>query len=590
MMFFKSLYHLLIEPFRRSFRNRLILIMIFISVSPLIFAVLLATDNTRKSMETEVIQSNLSQIAWSGGHLEEKFTQLNNLINTILISPHLNEYMINSDSYRLVDQFTAQRNIINTITSVYYSGNSDLLGIKLYLHKQNRVFVISDMQDDIKYVTQAPDLLERFFLNNIDFSIVNGAKDGESFYLVRRVNRFENRELLGGVMVEVKWRMLNNIMELLDSEKAYTVLIADQQGEVMFSNNKDEPSSSVTKLIHQTGPGPGYIQNDDYYVFYNTIQPWGLKLIKIIPTELINQSANRTLQYGLIIGLLSIMVSILIAIIVAWRTSKPIVNLARSMSGFNLINNTNVQLSNRVDEIGLLELNLVNMSRRIREHIQTEYIINLEKRTAQLRALQAQINPHSLQNTLQLIGSMAFSKAPQEIYDVIRSLSQMFRYVVRDPNELVTIQTEIDYLNNYLYIQKQRFESRIHSSIELDSMLTHCKIPKLTLLPIVENAFQHGLEKKSSDWVIKVSVQEIKDGIEIRVEDNGVGMNSEKLEELRARLHDQLDQVWATQSIGLGNVAARLQLHFGSQYGIEVDSQIDVGTIVMVRIPIVKDR
>src|SRR5690606_14149580 len=156
-------------------------------------------------------------------------------------------------------------------------------------------------------------------------------------------------------------------------------------------------------------------------------------------------------------------------------------------------------------------------------------------------------------------------------YDVIRSLSHMFRYVVRDPSELVTIQTEIEYLNNYLYIQKQRFEPRIHSSIELDSMLLHCKIPKLTLQPIVENAFQHGLDRKSNDWVIKVSVQENKDGIEIRVEDNGVGMNSEKLEELRARLHDQLDQVWASQSIGLGNVAARLQLHFGSQYGIGVD-------------------
>ncbi|UUZ84939.1 histidine kinase [Paenibacillus sp. P26] len=178
---------------------------------------------------------------------------------------------------------------------------------------------------------------------------------------------------------------------------------------------------------------PGYLRTKDDYVFYTTIRPWNLKLVKVVPAGFINRSAVMTLRYGMVVGVISILVSILVAVIAAWRTSRPIVQLARSMQGLSSIKESETPVIRRRDEIGLLETRFYNMSHRIREYIKTEYSMHLEMRTAQLKALQSQVNPHFLQNTLQLIGSMAYSKSPSELYEVIRSLSEMFRYVIREP-------------------------------------------------------------------------------------------------------------------------------------------------------------
>jgi two-component system, sensor histidine kinase YesM len=587
MTFLVRCLRIIVNPFQRSIRNKLIVTMILLSSIPLIFVTLLAAENTRKSVETEVIESNLTRIDWTAGYLEDRLNQLNNIIYSMLINESFNESMRKMDDTNLAIAFNAQKGVTNTVLSHFYSNVNDLNGIQVFLKDANKYFTINQLKGvDAITPKEIPLQFEHIFYKNIDFTIQN-AVSGQSFYLDRSINRFEDHERLGGISLEIKWTVMENTLNLLNPDKDHVVLVANEHGEIMYQPaSKMTPISSDAEFLQMTNTGPGYIRTKDYYVFYNTIQPWNLRLFKVIPTSFIDHSAQRTLQYGIVVGLISFVISILIAVIVAWKTSTPIVQMANSMQGLIPFKDSEVPIISRKDEIGRLESRFYNMSNRLKEYIKTEYSMNLEKRTAQLKALQSQVNPHFLQNTLQLIGSMAFSKSPGEIYDVIRSLSEMFRYVIRDPVELTTIQQEMAHLSNYICIQKQRFASRISAKVSIDAGLEHCLIPKLTLQPIVENAFIHGLDKKTGAWEVNITVSRRLSSIEITIEDNGLGMDEVILEQVRKGLMQTSEHIWANgESIGLNNVAARIYMHFGEPYGITVNSQLGKGTAIKIHLP-----
>ncbi|MCL6456926.1 MAG: sensor histidine kinase [Gorillibacterium sp.] len=575
----------LIEPFRRSIRNKLILSMIIISVVPIIAVTGLAAENNRQTIETEVISTSVSNMKWTAVYLGDQFAKLNNIIYSILISPNLKDYLANSDEGSLSTQFAAQRGIRETLTNSFYSAGDQISGLELYLVEPAKLFTINGTQDDIKSVAGVPDLYKPLIEQNQDFIIVTDSENHDQFKLIRSINRFEDRQKLGTIALTIRWSMLDQTLELIKKGEAHQVLIAGSDGKILYQSEGVSASEKTMKRIEQMPDKHGYFQMDGQYVFYDTIDPVGLKLVTIIPTSFINKSAQATLHFGVIIGAISVMASILLAVLLAWRMATPIVSLARSMRGLGLIKESEVPISNRVDEIGLLETKLNNMSSRIKEHIKTEYSMNLDKKTSELKALQAQINPHFLHNTLQMIGSMLFTKKPTECYDIIRSLSEMFRYIIRNPDDLASLKAEMDHLHNYMRIQQQRFATRLHYTTQIDENLLKCPIPKLTLQPLVENAFIHGLESKSGDWIVSVAVFRKKDRVVIEICDNGVGIEVDKLTQLRNMLDGESGPMWTDGNrIGIQNVASRLYMHFGANHGIQINSEQGKGTTVTVQL------
>lgn len=408
--------------------------------------------------------------------------------------------------------------------------------------------------------------------------------------MTRSMNRFEDQAQIGAISLEVKWAEFNQTLELLDSRGDYAVYIADSTGSPVYQPNQEiQPSAEALEKLAGTKESSGFIRTAKEYVFFHSIEPSGLRVIKIVPAHVVNESALETMKYGLVVGGLATVISVGLAALVAWRTSKPIVRLANSMKGIQLIKDREVVRSGRVDEIGLLEKNLHGMASRIREHIRDNYLMNLEKQTAELKALQSQIHPHFLQNTLQMIGGMVYSQKPADSYKVIRALSEMFRYIVRAPDGLVPLQSELDQLEHYMLIQKQRFAGRLEYTLEITGELRACYIPKLSLQPIVENAFLHGLEKKQGEWKLGIEVVCKPRDVTIRIRDNGIGMDAERLTEMQSRLERltrQADRVWSSgTSIGLVNAASRMVMHFGPEYGMSIESEYGQGTSVTVRIP-----
>ncbi|WP_340399672.1 sensor histidine kinase [Paenibacillus sp. FSL H8-0079] len=587
---FTECYRKLTDPFKRSIRNKLILTMTLLAVLPVIAMTAMAAENTRSSMEEEIMETNRANMNWASIYLGEQFARMNNIIYSIQISDELHQYLALNQEAPAASRFDEQKAVFNMLNSVYYSAGNYVFGVELYLKELDTLFTFNSMDSRIKAVSEIPEGYHELFAQHKDFTIINDPDDPQKFHMTRSMNRFEDQAQIGAISLEVKWAEFNQTLELLDSRGDYAVYIADSTGSPVYQPNQEiQPSAEALEKLAGTKESSGFIRTAKEYVFFHSIEPSGLRVIKVVPAHVINESALETMKYGLVVGGLATVISVGLAALVAWRTSKPIVRLANSMKGIQLIKDREVVRSGRVDEIGLLEKNLHGMANRIREHIRDNYLMNLEKQTAELKALQSQIHPHFLQNTLQMIGGMVYSQKPADSYKVIRALSEMFRYIVRAPDGLVPLQSELDQLEHYMLIQKQRFAGRLEYTLEITGELRACYIPKLSLQPIVENAFLHGLEKKQGEWKLGIEVVCEPEDVTIRIRDNGVGMDAEKLAEMQSRLERltwEADRVWSSgKSIGLVNAASRMVMHFGPEYGMSIESEYGQGTSVTVRIP-----
>lgn len=587
---FTDFYRKLTDPFKRSIRNKLILTMTLLAVLPVIAMTAMAAENARSSMEEEIMQTNRANMNWASVYLGEQFARMNNIIYSIQISDELHQYLALNMEAPAASRFDEQKAVFNMLNSVYYSAGNYVFGVELYLKELDTLFTFNSMESRIRTVNDVPAGYHELFDQHKDFTIINDPNDSEKFHMTRSMNRFEDQAQIGAISLEIKWAEFDQTLELLDSRGEYSAYIADGTGHPVYQPNKEiQPSAEAFEKLAQTNNDSGFIRTAKEYVFYHSIDPSGLRLIKVVPDHVINESALATMKYGLVVGGLATLISIGLAAFLAWQTSKPIVRLANSMKGIQLIKDKEVVRSGRVDEIGLLEKNLHGMASRIREHIRENYHMNLEKRTAELKALQSQIHPHFLQNTLQMIGGMVYSQKPADSYRVIRALSEMFRYIVRAPDGLVPLQAELDQLEHYMLIQKQRFASRLEYTLDIEEGLGSCYIPKLSLQPIVENAFVHGLEKKQGEWRLEIEVTREDEQVIICIRDNGVGMDAGTLAEIQSRLSRlsrQGDRVWNSgTSIGLINAASRIVMHFGPAYGMKMESGEGQGTRVTVVIP-----
>ncbi|MGE6629206.1 cache domain-containing sensor histidine kinase [Bacillus sp. NPDC077027] len=227
------------------------------------------------------------------------------------------------------------------------------------------------------------------------------------------------------------------------------------------------------------------------------------------------------------------------------------------------------------DEAGRLSRHFRSMMKKINELIEENYEKQLMVRESEFKALQAQINPHFLYNTLDSIHWLAKMNQQEQISKMTESLGFLLRNSIHVKKHEVTLEEELDIALHYMTIQRYRFEERLVFSWEVEDDLQHCMIPKLTLQPILENAIQYALEPYTESCSIQIKIWREDDVVWLSVSDNGPGMDETLL--------DNIDV--GRSGIGLFNIHRRLQLTFGSEYGLKIFSQDGVGTTISLRIP-----
>ena len=275
-------------------------------------------------------------------------------------------------------------------------------------------------------------------------------------------------------------------------------------------------------------------------------------------------------------------------ILLPYRRNKHIWRLFATGYTFSAIVDTQVPLNKEMLMVNETLKNLLN----------TDQLMNASKRQAQFLALQNQINPHFLYNTLEGIRSEALLAGLESVSTMTEALSTFFRYTISNVENLVTLEQELENTKNYFFIQQFRFGSRIKLTVVFDDedvqQLLGYRIPKLTLQPIVENCIVHGLECKVGEGNLFINIEQSQSRLLITVRDDGVGMTEQMLTQILRRLSTRsIEYVKRDEhegGIALVNVNNRIKLLFGEQYGLTVTSEVGVGTDVLIVLPKSKDE
>ena len=246
--------------------------------------------------------------------------------------------------------------------------------------------------------------------------------------------------------------------------------------------------------------------------------------------------------------------------------------------------------SDNVDEITELGMSFNIMIGRIRELLDSKIKEQENLKKAELRALQAQINPHFLYNTLDTIIWMAQSNKTDQVIEIVSALSKFFRISLSKGNDWITIGEEIERTRSYLTIQRMRYRDIMDFTIEAEEGVANYTILKLILQPLVENALYHGIKNKRQGGTIKLRAKMRNENeVLLEVEDDGIGFPPDKLIQLQAELADDSGDIRLESGFGIGNVNKRIRLYYGKQFGVTVKSEYNTGTCVSLFIPAKKD-
>ena len=245
---------------------------------------------------------------------------------------------------------------------------------------------------------------------------------------------------------------------------------------------------------------------------------------------------------------------------------------------------------NSIVEIQKLNTSVNQMIKKIGQLVDDIRVEEINLRAAELRLLQEQINPHFLYNTLDNIIWLAESGEDEEVVKMVSSLSSFFRTTLSKGRDYITIAEEREHIESYLSIQKFRYRDILPYDIDFEDEILDHSILKLTLQPIVENALYHGIKNKRGMGHIQIDGRMAGDNIEFIVSDNGIGMREEEAEHLRKVISGLVSDDRSGGGFGLFNVNQRLQLNYGKEYGLNIESTYNVGTTIRVKIPAVKKQ
>lgn len=337
-------------------------------------------------------------------------------------------------------------------------------------------------------------------------------------------------------------------------------------------------SSNVIKMKN--------LSNKDTSVFYSSIpytHDW--ILCTMVENSKINDQTNRIISLIINLVVVFIFVAILASIFISGSIVKPIQNLKYNMLQVSQGNlNSYYSLKNK-DEVSVLGNVFNQMVDDIKSLIQKVYDIETQKRTAELKTLQSQINPHFLYNTLDTAQWKSLEHGAFEVADIINSLSMLFRISLSDGKEFITIDSEVEHASNYLEIQKIRYKDKINHTIQVDDSLRQYLTPKLIIQPLVENSIYHGLKMMKGNGHIDINIFSEDMCLKIQVKDNGLGIPPDKLILIKKNLQQSIE----SEHYGLYNINERLRLTFGEKYQIQIESEYRVGTKVLVTIPLISE-
>ncbi|BFH71341.1 hypothetical protein J27TS7_33080 [Paenibacillus dendritiformis] len=325
------------------------------------------------------------------------------------------------------------------------------------------------------------------------------------------------------------------------------------------------------------------LNGEKSYVMVSETNKLGLVVVNTIPEEAITDRLSgirNTISIITVLCIITVLAATCFSVLhLSRRTQTVIQGMKKVREGYL---NTKLPVD-REDELGLIALSFNQMCEDLQQYINKVYKSELKQKNAELIALQSQIKPHFLYNTLEVIRMRAISQGANDVGDMIYNLASMFRHMVKDKTT-ITLNEEIENCRRYLELTRIRYRDKLQYSISMDERLGGYNIMKLSVQPIIENYLVHGLGLDRMDNHIAIEVETEEGDLVIRVADNGKGIEPAQLQQIQKELRQSSIQEHG--SLGLKNVHDRLRILYGDHYGIALESVLGTGTTVTIRVPL----
>lgn len=404
----------------------------------------------------------------------------------------------------------------------------------------------------------------------------------------KKVMKGFSSETLGFLLIRINESSFCDLYSNLSSDSKAKRYFIDRNGTIVSSINKKELFQTITPTkqeeisnIEKPLSYDAYTNQMNAPFITNVPIPrlgWTFvneKTLADIPSESFS-ALNFIVILMLVCGLCTYLAARKLSNSIAVPLTELTSQMKQVQSGnFNVHFQTDLE-----DEIGILVCGFNNMTQQIQNLLHNIQMEQAQKREYELSLMQAQIKPHFLYNTLDIIYILCKMGKSEEGKNITKSLADYYRIVLSSGNEIIPLREEIKNLRSYLVIQHSRYEDVFNYSININHLLLNCKIPKLTLQPLVENAIYHGLKPADHRGHLEISGEKYEDCIVIKIIDNGIGIPAEK------QLALLKPPSPSSKHFGIRNVHERIQLYFGSDYGLTVENMKTGGTIVTVTIPL----
>lgn len=560
-------------------------ISVFIVIIPLLIVGGLSYIKSTSIIKERVSQSNFNTVKQIANNINFVFTDLQNSSVYLWQNKEFMGYLklpenevLNSENKLLSAQNSVNNFIVfkSNIYSIYVKGFNGLV-----FDSASAENTITGKQEGQLYALRGESMLISDMVKNYDNSrtavisllrLLKDLDDLSSNLAIIKLNISEEEisKIYQSKMLGTKGDYFiidenETIISAIDKQKLGTKLDTKYNNPKMYSA--------------QSGYFNSVIDKHNFLVTYINLSRPGWKLINLVPLDQLSDDTKIIRSITVYGVLISLALCLLLILFFSLKVLSPLKQIRRYMK---YIENENFDVSIDVkgnDEISLLGKSFNKMSKKLNELINEVYTVQIKQKEAELKALQAQINPHFLYNTLDTIYWMCRMENAVESSYLIQALSRLFRLSLNSGNEFTTVRHEIDHLDNYITIQEKRFEELIRFKINVSDEVLGCKVVKLVLQPLVENAIYHGIEKKGSQGTISVSVLREGNDVVYIIQDDGAGADEEELTKLLEKVEKN------NRGFGIKNVNDRIKLYFGNEYGIKFSSSYENGTTVTVRQP-----
>lgn len=385
--------------------------------------------------------------------------------------------------------------------------------------------------------------------------------------------------------------VFNNI--IINSKQ--TLGLYGSDGQLLFTNNSFDVNSNKSIqsfLASNLDKGEGEIKtkNDSVYMIYDTIKPANWKLVVGISGNVLFKDLRKVAKFSILLCIATLPICLLLINYLHSTMIRPLNLLIKRMKEIENGNIGVIIKSNRKDEFGFVFRTFNKMSENIKNLIDTVYKEQLVMKQSEINALQAQINPHFLYNTLESINWKAKIHGDDEVSEMISAFSYIIEANLNRSNEkFIPVYKEIEYIQSYKFLIQKRFGKKIEFNLAIDEDTLNNRLPKLLIQPIIENTIYHGLEMKKGGGTVAITINKEEDKLIITVADNGLGIEKSKLLALIDDMGDDkfsnAENILDNSKIGVINVHRRIRLLYGKDYGLKIDSKEGMWTIVTITVP-----